>query len=127
MEQLDRCKQRGLIRAVGTSCHDLGALTASASSSWPDVNLVRINYAGEAMCGPPDKVRALSEQMVLDGKGVYGMKVVGGGGDLTQDPARAIQYVAEQTGVHAMVMGMTSRAQVDENAGLVQQFSAVAV
>ena len=127
MEQLDRCKQRGLIRAVGTSCHDLGALTASASSNWPDVNLVRINYAGAAMCGPPDQVRELIEQMVLGGKGVYGMKVVGGGGDLTRDPARAIQYVAEQTRVHAMVMGMTSRAQVDENAGLVQKFSAVGV
>ncbi len=127
MDALSRCKERGLIRAVGTSCHDLGALTVSASSDWPDVNLVRINYAGEAMCGPPERVRELIEQMVISGKGVYGMKVVGGGGELTKDPARAIQYVVEQTGVHALVMGMTSRAQIDENAGLVSQSVGVGV
>jgi len=48
------------------------------------------------------------------------MKVVGGGSDLTRDPARAIRFVAEQTVVHAIVMGMSSREQVDENSGLVE-------
>ena len=120
MDSLSRCKEEGMIRAVGTSCHDLGALRASASSSWPDVNLVRINYAGDAMCGEPDRVCQLIDQMVMSGKGVYGMKVVGGGSDLTRDPSRAIRFVAEQTVVHAMVMGMSSREQVDENSGLVE-------
>lgn len=86
---------------------------------------VRINYDGAAMCAGPERVRPLIERMVADGKGVYGMKVVGGGGDLTQDPARAIRFVCQETAVHALVMGMVSEEQVIENAGLVADAAAV--
>jgi aryl-alcohol dehydrogenase-like predicted oxidoreductase len=125
MDVLSQWKEKGVIGAVGCSCHDIGALEASAESDWPDVNLVRINYDGAAMCAGPERVRPLIERMVADGKGVYGMKVVGGGGDLTQDPARAIRFVCQETAVHALVMGMVSEEQVIENAGLVADAAAV--
>lgn len=119
MEVLSRFKAQGVIRAVGCSCHDFDALRASADSDWTDVNLVRVNYAGTAMCAGPEKVVPLIERMVASGKGVYGMKVVGGGSELTGDPAKAIRYVCQQTPVHALVMGMVNQAQVLENTGLV--------
>lgn len=125
MDVLSRFKEQGVIRAVGCSCHDFGALQASAETEWTDVNLVRVNYEGTAMCAGPEQVVPVIERMVAAGKGVYGMKVVGGGSDLTQDPARAIQFVCQQTPVHALVMGMVTEAQVVENTGLVADAIAV--
>jgi 1-deoxyxylulose-5-phosphate synthase len=121
MEALSRLKEKGAIRAVGCSCHDFAALRASADTDWTDVNLVRVNYSGTAMCAEPEQVLPVIDRMVAAGKGVYGMKVVGGGGDLTQDPGKAIRFVCDQTRVHALVMGMVNEAQVVENTGLVRQ------
>ena len=120
MEALIRLKDQGVVRAVGCSCHDFAALQASAETDWTDVNLVRINYAGDTMCAGPEQVLPVIDKMVAAGKGVYGMKVVGGGGDLTDDPEKAIRFVCGETPVHALVMGMVSEAQVIENTGLVR-------
>lgn len=125
MDCLSAWKEKGVVGAVGCSCHDIDALEASADSDWTDVNLVRVNYDGTAMCAGPQRVVPIIERMVAAGKGVYGMKVVGGGGDLTHDPAKAVRFVCEQTPVHALVMGMTSKEQVIENAGLVSEYSAI--
>lgn len=120
MEALSRAKERGLVRAVGVSCHNIGALAASATCDWVDVNLVRINYAGENMCAPPEQVVPLIAQMQATGKGVYGMKVLGcAEGALAENPARAINYTLGVPGVDAIVIGMVSREQVDENVKLV--------
>ncbi|MFH1571419.1 MAG: aldo/keto reductase [Gemmatimonadota bacterium] len=119
MDALSRAKERGLVRAVGVSCHDFGALTASATCDWVDVNLVRLNGTGASMCASPERVVPLIRQMAEAGKGVYGMKALGGGGELTADPAHAIAYTGGVEGVHALVVGMMSEAQIDQNAALV--------
>ena len=126
METLSRLKEKGILRAVGCSCHDYSALKASAETDWTDVNLVRINYAGDTMCAGPEQVLPVIDRMVAAGKGVYGMKVVGGGGNLTSDPEKAIRFVCNQTSVHALVMGMVNEAQVIENTGLVSAALALA-
>src|SRR5262249_52575332 len=56
MAVLAEAKQKGIIRAHGTSCHTLGALRAAASSDWVDVDLARLNPAGIAMDSDPDTV-----------------------------------------------------------------------
>ena len=120
MEALARARDRGLVRAVGVSCHDFGALTASATTDWGDVNLVRINRAGVNMCAAPDQVVPLIAQMQRAGKGVYGMKVLGcGEGGLTADPAGALGYALDVPGIDAVVVGLVSRDQVDQIADLV--------
>lgn len=126
MEVLSRCKERGQVRAVGCSCHDFGALQAAAACAWVDVGLVRINYAGDSMCASPELVVPVIDRMAEAGKGVYGMKVVGGGSRLAADPARAIRYLCGLPSVHALVMGMMDEDQIRQNAGLVD-FAASAV
>ncbi|MFC1525378.1 aldo/keto reductase [Candidatus Latescibacterota bacterium] len=116
MEALSQCKERGQVRAVGVSCHGLGALQTAASCPWVDVGLVRVNYAGESMCGSPPQVVPLVEEMASGGKGVYGMKVMGGGGDLTRDPGRAIAYAGGVEGLHALSIGMMSEVEITQNA-----------
>ncbi len=126
MDVLSEYKERGVIRAVGVSCHDFGAFCAAADCDWVDVVLARINYAGHAMDDTPDNVAPVIARMALSGKGVYAMKVVGGGSELTNDPRRAIHYSFAVDGVHAMVLGMMDEQQVDENLDYLEEVFALA-
>lgn len=121
MDVLSEYKERGIIRALGVSCHDFGAFCAAADSDWVDVVLARINYAGHAMDDTPEKVATVIGRMAAAGKGIYAMKVVGGGTELTKDPRKAIHYSFAVDGVHAMVLGMMSEEQIDENLGYLEE------
>ena len=119
MEVLSRYQEQGIIRALGVSCHDFGAFQTTARTPWVDVVLARVNYAGHAMDAGPEAVVPVIEEMAAAGKGVYGMKVVGGGSELTGDPAKAVRFVLDIPAVHAMVMGMMDEEQILQNIGLV--------
>jgi aryl-alcohol dehydrogenase-like predicted oxidoreductase len=122
MEALSRAKEAGKVRAVGVSCHDFGAFRAAASSDWVEVVLARINYAGVNMDAEPARVVPVIEQMYAAGKGVYGMKVLGRG-QLAQDARRAIQYVLDLGTVHALNIGTTRLAHLDQNVKLVKELA----
>jgi len=120
MDVLARKKQEGIIRAHGVSCHDFDAFQQAAITSWVDVVLARINYAGNRMDGPPEKIIPVLEQMDENDIGVYGMKVVGCG----ELPARdAIHFVLDIPAIDAITIGMMNRAEIDENIGLVEEHS----
>ena len=125
MEALTRCKEQGLIRAHGVSCHDFGAFQTSAMTDWVEVVLARINHAGVQMdASPPDVIRTM-EQMAFSGKGIYGMKVLGMG-KLAKDPESqrdAIAFVMGLPCVHAMTIGMTSREEILANVAVVNELS----
>ena len=125
MAVLSRFKEQGKVRALGVSCHDFGAFQTTARTPWVDVVLARVNYAGHAMDAGPEQVIPVIEEMAAAGKGVYGMKIVGGGSELTQDPARALRFVLGLPAVHAMVIGMMDEQQILENIGLVGEAVAV--
>ncbi len=118
MEALRQAVEKGMVRAVGVSCHSLAALEKAAQNEWVDVVLVRVNYAGINMDASPDRVVPVIAQLHAAGKGVYAMKVLGCGA-LTEDPRRAIRYVADLGTVHSMTIGMTSRDQIEENVRLI--------
>ena len=125
MEALARCKEQGLIRAHGVSCHDYGAFQTSAMTEWVDVVLARINYAGVHMDASPADVIRTMEQMAFVGKGIYGMKVLGQG-KLAEDAMgqrEAIEFVMELPCVHAMTIGMTSESEVEANVAVVNELS----
>lgn len=119
MEVLTRLKERGLIRALGVSCHDVGAFKTASMTPWVEVVLARINYAGVSMDAPPAKVIPILDRMHTGGKGVYGMKVMGAG-QLGRDPERAIRYVMGIPSVDAFTIGMTSEREVLDNTGIVR-------
>jgi aryl-alcohol dehydrogenase-like predicted oxidoreductase len=117
MEVLSRFRERGLIRALGVSCHDFGAFQTAARTPWVEVALARINYGGKNTDAAPEQVIPVIEAMAASGKGVYGMKVMGGG-ELTADPARAVRFVLGLPAVHALVIGMMDEDQIRTNIGL---------
>ena len=125
MDVLSEYKERGRIGAVGVSNHDFGAFCATAECDWVDVVLARINYAGHSMDDAPHKVAPVIEQMAQAGMGIYGMKVVGAGSDLVEDPGKAIRYSLEVPGVHSIVLGMMDVAQIEENLGYVGELATV--
>lgn len=91
MDVLSEAKEQGIVRAVGCSNHDFGALCTAAQEPWVEVVLARINPKGVYMEGKPSTIIPVIQQMKANGKGVYGMKVMGQG-QLRRDPKSAIRY-----------------------------------
>lgn len=122
MEALSRAKEQGKVRAIGVSCHGLGALRAAAETDWGEVVLARINLAGVNMDAPPPEVVPVIERMYASGKAVYGMKVLGCG-RLTEDPRAAIRYVFQLGAVHAITIGISKREYLHQNLELVEELA----
>jgi aryl-alcohol dehydrogenase-like predicted oxidoreductase len=122
MEALSRAVEQGKVRAVGVSCHGLGALRAAAETDWAQVVLARINYAGVNMDGDPSQVAPVIAQMYASGKAVYGMKVLGCG-RLAGEARTAIQYVLQLGTVHAITIGTSASAHLTQNVRLVEELA----
>jgi predicted aldo/keto reductase-like oxidoreductase len=116
-DELSQCKQKGLVRAVGISCHDLGALKAAADHPWVDVILARINNTGKdaAMDASVAEVTPVLKKARANGKVVLGMKIFGAG-KLTQPEQKdaSLRYVWGNNLVEANTIGMLSPEQVDD-------------
>lgn len=122
MEALSRAKEQGKVRAVGFSCHGLGALEVAAENDWVEAALVRINQAGVNMDGTPSQVIPLLAKMHAAGKGLYAMKVLGCG-QLVQDVRQAMRFVLQLGTIHSLDIGMVSLAQLEENVRLVEELT----
>jgi aryl-alcohol dehydrogenase-like predicted oxidoreductase len=79
MDILSRYKEKGVIRALGVSCHSIAALEAAAAEPWVESVHTRINPYGMSMDGAPEKVIPVLKKIHDAGKGVVGMKIVGAG------------------------------------------------
>lgn len=115
MDDFLEAKQKGIIKRVGLSCHDLGAMKVAAESDWPDILLARINYDGAKMDGKPAEVMPVLKKAKESGKGVIGMKVFGCG-DLTEDAQRekSLNFVMKSNNVHCMTIGFENTDQIDD-------------
>jgi aryl-alcohol dehydrogenase-like predicted oxidoreductase len=115
MDDLSKAKEKGIIKTVGISCHNMEAMIEAANNPWVDVLLARINHQGPKMDGTPDQVMKVLETARKNGKGVIGMKVFGMG-ELIQNDQRekSLNYVIKSGNVHCMTLGLESREQVDD-------------
>ena len=116
MDDYSEAKQKGIIKQVGLSCHDFGAMEVAAESPWADVLLARINYDGAKMDGTPPDVMSVLKRAKNNGKGIIGMKIFGCG-ELTQEDQRqkSLEYVIKSGNVDCMTIGMESIEQVNDN------------
>lgn len=118
MDELLTLKQRGTVRAVGVSCHDLGAIKQAAVHPWVDIILARINHKGDKEFGMDGSVEEVSQalrQARTGGKAVVGMKIFGGG-TLVQphEMDASLEYVLKGRFVDALTIGMTTPLQIDD-------------
>ncbi len=116
-DELSELKDKGAVRAVGVSCHDLGALKVACTHPWTDVVLARINNTGKeaAMDAPVEEVAPVLKQARAAGKVVLGMKVFGAGA-LTKPEQKdaSLKFVWGNGLVDAVTIGMLSPGQVDD-------------
>jgi aryl-alcohol dehydrogenase-like predicted oxidoreductase len=116
MDDYSEAKQKGIIKQIGLSCHDFGAMEVAAESPWADVLLARINYDGAKMDGTPPDVMSVLKRAKENGKGIIGMKIFGCG-ELTKEDQRqkSLEYVIKSGNVDCMTIGMESIEQVNDN------------
>jgi len=123
MEELEKMRQDGIIRAHGVSCHTLGALEAAANSDWVQVDLARINPYGARMDDTVDKVVPVLKRMHEQGKSVLGMKIFGAG-DLVDKTDECLKYVLAQDYVDAFTIGQENQ---DEMRDLIKRIPEMSV
>ena len=118
-DELSELKAAGTVRAVGTSCHDFGALEVAAEHPWVDVIFARINHRGGrqfVMDGTADEVAAVLKRARANGKAVVGMKIFGNG-KLTSPAEKdaSLRYVFDNELIDAMTIGMLNDSQIDDS------------
>jgi len=115
IEYFSLAKQKGIIKAVGLSCHNYEALKAAVDDPWVDVILARINPFQSHMDGTPAQINTLLEQARGNGKGIIGMKIFGNGDKIKENEREeSITFAIKKTSIHSMTLGMESIAQVDD-------------
>ncbi len=115
LDDFSEAKEKGIVKKVGLSCHDLGALKVAAENPWADVVQARINNEGARMDGSPEEVMPVLQTAKKNGKGVIGMKIFGCG-NLTSDEQRqsSLNYVIKSGNVDAMTIGFENTEQIDD-------------
>ena len=117
-DELSELKDKKVVRAVGVSCHDLGALKVASEYPWVDVILARINHIGgdKYKCdAPADIVASVLKTARQNGKAVIGMKIFGEGKLVKPEEQDAsLEYVFTHELVDAITVGMLNPEEVDD-------------
>jgi predicted aldo/keto reductase-like oxidoreductase len=133
MDGFNEAKERKWIRSKGVSCHSLLALQEAQKSDFNEVHLVRINPQGLHMDIPTGDSggKAADVQPVLDeikamhekGRGIIGMKICGNGDFANQPEERekSIRFALSNPNIDAIVIGMRSQKEIDENVATVNK------
>jgi aryl-alcohol dehydrogenase-like predicted oxidoreductase len=120
LDILEDLKSRGIIKAHGVSVHSWEAMQAAVESPWVDVLHARVNPYGIAMDRPePEEVLSLVNQLHSSGKGVIGMKLLGGGGYIEDDERidNALRFVLGLGTVDTIIIGFEHYEQIDNYVG----------
>ncbi len=115
VEYLLEAKKQGLVRAIGISTHSVEAVRAAARIPEFDVIQPIINVAGIGIKGGgrTEMLAAIREAAAF-GKGLYGMKALGGGNLLERVP-EALNFTLGIVELAAIAVGMATLAEVDYN------------
>lgn len=121
MEELSVAKEKGLVRAVGVSCHNFGALSTAAEVPWVDVILARINSHQVKMDDTPERVIEVLKKAKRNGKTILGMKIFGEG-RLIEEKEQCIRFAQELGLLDAMTIGFEKPEQIDEVLQLMKKY-----
>jgi aryl-alcohol dehydrogenase-like predicted oxidoreductase len=117
-DELSELKDKNVIRAVGVSCHDFGALKVAAQHPWVDVIFARINHIGgqKYSCdASAEELAVVLKQARQNGKAVVGMKIFGAGKLVEPEQKDAsLKFVFNNGLVDAITIGMLNPGEVDD-------------
>lgn len=117
-QALQDARATGLVRAIGISTHHADVARAMAVVAACDVIFALLNYRGMGIrcgqdAGTKEEMAAALTVCKAAGKGIYLMKALGGG-NLTADYQKALDYVFSQDCVDAVMLGFTSTSEIDD-------------
>jgi predicted aldo/keto reductase-like oxidoreductase len=124
IEVLQEHKEKGIVKALGMSCHTLDALKTAAKTEWVQVALTRINPEGISMDGSPEEVIPVQRKFKERGACVMGMKIYGGG-QLVHKKDECMRFAQNLGYLDAMTLGATTPQEVDESIRLINKYPAV--
>ncbi|MGB9803007.1 aldo/keto reductase [Desulfofundulus sp.] len=115
VEYLIRARKEGLVRAIGISTHSVEGVRAAARIAEFDIIHPIINISGIGIQGGTreDMLAAIAEAASF-GKGIYGMKALGGG-HLIPRVEEALAFVLDIPYLASVAVGMRTLAEVDFN------------
>jgi len=115
LEYLLEAKEKGLVKAVGVSTHTIEVVNTAADMHEIDIIHPIINIKG---LGIKDGTRYEMEKAIQKayekGKGVYGMKCLGGG-NLINIKQEAFEYILAFPYLHSVAVGMKTYDEVIAN------------
>jgi aryl-alcohol dehydrogenase-like predicted oxidoreductase len=110
---IQEAKSKGIVRAVGVSCHGMAPLTTALETPGLDYHLVRINHAGAIMDGKPEEVVPIIRKMHEKGRAVCGMKITGAG-KLKDQVDASLKFVLGLGCVDTMIVGFERPEEIDD-------------
>lgn len=118
LEYLLEAKAKGMVRAVGVSTHTVDVTAAAAEMPELDVIHPIINFRGLGIIdGGREEMEAAVKAAYARGKGIYGMKPLGGG-NLLGRLDDAFAYVLAFPWAHSVAVGMQTSEEVQYNVAL---------
>lgn len=117
-DALNDAKAKGLIKAIGVSTHNVDVTEDMADCRECDVVFPLINYAGLGIrkgsaAGTPEEMLAAIHKCHKAEKGVYAMKVFGGG-NLTVDYQNALAFVTCREYIDSLMIGFGKKSEIDD-------------
>ena len=116
MDGLTEAKAKKKVRALGVSCHSLGALQTACDEPWVESVHARINATGSNMDGSTDEVVPILKKFHAAGKGVVGMKLIGQGDyrDSKELRDKSADFVFNLGCVSAVVVGFEAIDEIKD-------------
>lgn len=116
-ECLQSAKEKGIVTAIGLSTHHVDVAVKAAEIKeidvlFPLINLQSLGIRKGSGIGSKEEMAAEIKRAAKLGKGVFAMKVFGGG-NLTGRYLEAIQYVRTLEGISSMMIGFGYHHEID--------------
>ncbi len=118
LAELKNLQREGLIDFLGLSTHYICAVRQAADH--PDIDVIHplINRPGMGILdGTAEQMAAAIKYAADKEKGIYGMKALAGG-NLIKQARESFRYVLGLPGMHALAIGMLSKAEIEGNYAL---------
>lgn len=120
IEYFLKAKEMGKIRAIGISTHRVSGVFAATQYDEIEVVHPIVNKEGIGIQdGTIEDMLAMIEKAYNMGKGIYGMKPLGGGHLISQSK-EAFNFVKNIPFIHSIAIGMQSKEEVDCNVSLME-------
>ena len=111
-------RSSGLVRAIGVSTHHIDVTMQMSDIPECDVVFPLLNYASMGIrlghgAGTCDEMLEAIRACRNAGKGVFPMTVFGGG-NLTENYQKALNYVFSKEEIHSVMIGFGSKSEIDD-------------